>query len=262
MDAAAQLELETLRVPLTVAGKPIGTTPGHWRRQRVDARRRRTSANSTAAQLAQHIDGLRLLAQAQKYRAEAEQAVRRLTREGWKTYQEARDEIRMGYVFDLNQVKPFESSGPNGTGQLAARNLDRAQRTDRPIWRGSRALSGETAEIVEDVAERLSSHLENLRLLDQNEKRARELEIVAELSATTSTVLNPDRLLQAIVDTAKERFGVYHVHIYLADAEYGAAGPGGRRGRGRPRDGGGQARHRHEGGTIPGGARQPRSGKP
>jgi signal transduction histidine kinase len=43
------------------------------------------------------------------------------------------------------------------------------------------------------------------------------METVAEMSATTSTMLDPDRLLQTIVDLTKERFNVYHVHIYLAD---------------------------------------------
>jgi signal transduction histidine kinase len=218
MDAATQVQLETLRIPLTVAGKAIGTI------QAIDDGRGwkpgdSEIANSTAAQLAQHIDGLRLLAQAEKYRAEAEQAVRRLTREGWKTYQEARDEIRMGYVFDLDQVKPLEAAGPNGTGQLAARNLTVRNEPIGQLAVDPGALSGETAEVLEAVADQLSGHLENLRLLEQNEKRTHELEIVAELSATTSTELDPGRLLQSIVDLAKERFGVYHVHIYQADEE-------------------------------------------
>ena len=40
---------------------------------------------------------------------------------------------------------------------------------------------------------------------------------MAEVSATTATLLDPDRLLQTVVDVTKERFGAYHVHIYLAD---------------------------------------------
>ena len=46
-----------------------------------------------------------------------------------------------------------------------------------------------------------------------------ELETVAIVSATTSTVLDPDRLLQAVVDLTKERFGLYHAHIYLVNGQ-------------------------------------------
>ena len=46
-------------------------------------------------------------------------------------------------------------------------------------------------------------------------KRAAELETVAYVSTAASTILNPDKLLQEVVDLTKERFGLYHAHIYL-----------------------------------------------
>ncbi len=48
-------------------------------------------------------------------------------------------------------------------------------------------------------------------------QRATQLEAVATVSTTASTVLDPDKLLQAVVDLTKERFNLYHTHIYLAD---------------------------------------------
>ncbi|HLA41933.1 MAG TPA: GAF domain-containing protein, partial [Aggregatilineales bacterium] len=51
------------------------------------------------------------------------------------------------------------------------------------------------------------------------EKRARELEIVAEVSARAAAELSTDSLLQSIADLTKEGFDLYHAHIYLMDDE-------------------------------------------
>ena len=48
-------------------------------------------------------------------------------------------------------------------------------------------------------------------------KRAAELETVVEVSAKISTILDSDQLLQEVVDLTKERFNLYHVHVYLVD---------------------------------------------
>ena len=48
-------------------------------------------------------------------------------------------------------------------------------------------------------------------------RRAAELATVAEVSTATSTILETKRLLQEVVDLTKERFNLYHSHIYLLD---------------------------------------------
>jgi len=47
--------------------------------------------------------------------------------------------------------------------------------------------------------------------------RTKDLEIVAEVGTATATILESNRLLQEVVDLTKERFNLYHSHIYLLD---------------------------------------------
>ena len=52
-------------------------------------------------------------------------------------------------------------------------------------------------------------------------QRAGELETVAEVGTIAATILEPEGLLQQVVDLTKNRFDLYHAHVYLLDAEEG-----------------------------------------
>ena len=61
---------------------------------------------------------------------------------------------------------------------------------------------------------------EELKQLQQElEGRAAALATVAEVGTATSTILETKKLLQDVVDLTKERFNLYHSHIYLLDEE-------------------------------------------
>ncbi len=75
----------------------------------------------------------------------------------------------------------------------------------------------EESALIGGIVRRVSGYIENQRLLEQTEKRAAELQAVAEVTSTASTELDTTTLLQAIVNLTKERFDLYHAHIYLLD---------------------------------------------
>ncbi len=222
----------SLVVPIEITGANVGEI-----RLLDEANREWTEAETeivraTVVQVAQQIENLRLLSEAERYRTEAEQVSRRLTIEGWNEYLKTRHQLASGYVYDQNQVQPFSGNGHSPSAPGMSRPLMVREETIGEITVDADGNNdAHAADIMSTVAEQLSEHIENLRLLEETEQklqeaqslraeltqRANQLETVAVVSTTASTVLDPDKLLQAIVDLTKERFGLYHAHIYLAD---------------------------------------------
>ena len=66
------------------------------------------------------------------------------------------------------------------------------------------ALTRQIRELITDLEARVA-------------ERTKALTTVAEIGTTASTILNLDKLMQEIVELSKERFNLYHSHIYLLD---------------------------------------------
>ena len=74
---------------------------------------------------------------------------------------------------------------------------------------------GALANVFNNMTTQLSETLSGLE--QRVAARTRDLATVAEVGTATSAILETDRLLQAVVDLTKERFNLYHSHIYLLD---------------------------------------------
>lgn len=89
--------------------------------------------------------------------------------------------------------------------QIAAGNLDVTAKVEQ------QDEIGQLAGTFNQMTDRLRKSFEDL------DRRAAQLATVAEVSTATSTILESTRLLQEVVDLTKERFNLYHSHIYLLD---------------------------------------------
>lgn len=74
---------------------------------------------------------------------------------------------------------------------------------------------GQLGNAFNEMSSQLREFISNLeqRVAD----RTKALATVAEVGTATATILETDKLLQAVVDLTKERFNLYHSHIYLLD---------------------------------------------
>jgi GAF domain-containing protein/HAMP domain-containing protein len=178
--------------------------------------------NTVARQVAQHIEALRLLESAERYRAEAEEASRRLTREGWQAYIENTKE-NLGYFYDLNEVKPHDGN-TDAESALALPLKVRDEVLGKLAVQGLDVKDSQTVEFVTAVAGRLSAHIESLRQFEETkrgqvelDKRAQQLAAVADISTVSSKELDIQKLLESVVSLTQRKFGLYHAHIFIYD---------------------------------------------
>ena len=174
-ELSRQADTDGIQLPIRVTGTQIGEIHlpveegRHWTNTELDL------INATSAQLAQHIENLRLLAQAEQFRIQAEEAVHHLTREGWEGYKLSHADEAPGYLFNLVNVEPLPADSYGQIPGAFKQPLVVRGETIGELAVGSLDQPAETAEIITAVAEQLGGHIENLRLLEQTEKQRGQL---------------------------------------------------------------------------------------
>lgn len=84
-------------------------------------------------------------------------------------------------------------------------------------WKTSHTFSAVEKRLYQSLSGQAAVVINNLMLLEQTRKRAKELETVARLSMAASSQLKANQLLQTVVDLTRINFNLYHVQVYLLD---------------------------------------------
>jgi len=76
-------------------------------------------------------------------------------------------------------------------------------------------------ELIESVANEIAGAVEQQRLMVEIHRRAAELQIAAEIARDATGLLDLSTLMQRAVQLIRQRFGFYHVGIYMRGSESG-----------------------------------------
>ena len=137
---------------------------------------------AVASRLGQQVENLRLLADASRARAEAEEATRRLTREGWQAYAEDQTGTAHGFVYDTNRVSILNEAPQDVSYSQPL--MVRGEPIGQLAVSGLEQVSPEVQGLIAAIAAQTSLHLETLRLTEELQKRAAELEELDRLKSS------------------------------------------------------------------------------
>jgi len=196
---SSETDGNSLTAPLQVTGEQIGRiklerdTEEKWTEADVQM------VNAVASQIVRQIDNLRLLAQAESYRAEAEDAARRLTRQGWESYIEQNTGQEIGFSYDQTRVLPDTLLQSGTNVPIFSLPLQvRGETIGELEIDGETELDDESVDLIRNVADRLSTHIESLRLSAQTRSALIETETLYNIIAEMNAAGSYDDILDAL----------------------------------------------------------------
>ncbi|MCZ2127517.1 MAG: hypothetical protein LC099_07070 [Anaerolineales bacterium] len=158
-------EAKVVQTPLVAGAESIGAVKIVAPENRPLSEEDRHLTDAVAKQVSTQIENLRLLAAAERARAEAEEATHQFTHRNWANYLDAiQNAERIGYAYDQSAVEAFTAREP-----AAYDHAEIMETLDEQIGRiyiqGVSALTEEDKKFIKSVAKQAGQQVENIRLL-------------------------------------------------------------------------------------------------
>lgn len=140
--------------------------------------------HSIAKQIGQQVENIRLLADAARARAEAEESTRRLTRQNWEDYTDQWKSESLGFVYDSIKVTPLGAEVLPCEVDFIQPLTVRGETIGELAVGGRKNISQQDADLAAAIATQTSIHLETLRLNEELMKRAARLQELDRLKSS------------------------------------------------------------------------------
>jgi len=191
-------EQNTLSASIEVMGQKVGAfqlqAEEDWSPEDTEL------VESVSRQLSQQIENLRLLSRAERYRQEAQEALQRLTRQGWST---VRTQASSGYLYDGRKVKPIPAGDQAPSEQIAFDIEVRGQAIGQIGIAGLAELSQQDQNMLAEINQQLSTQIENLRLSAQTEAALEQTQELYQIGEALNIAASEEEILHAVLGPAK-----------------------------------------------------------
>ena len=215
-----------LAVPLLVSGEVVGvldmqaTEPNTFNEDNLDI------FVTMANQIASAIRSAEAYDEIEKAVERANAVNLRLTQETWQSYLGRANQDTMGYLYNLEAPIPIEGGIPVEslfvTDEMSTIRQS-IQLRGQPIGSiivgddQTQEWDADDTRLVRDVADRVAQALEQFRAFDETQRRAKELQTVAQVSTEAAANLDVDSLLWTFTNLTRDNFDLYHAQVFLFD---------------------------------------------
>jgi len=209
-----------MALPLVAGGRVIGVLDIQSKLSNIFTSSDTRVFQTMADQLAISVENARLFERAQRDLEEIENLNRRLTREGWQTFQRGQSSKAAGYQADASGIRPLpsgEDRQTNGDKTIrmplmirgeAVGMLDVTSRSGEPP-------SPEVQSMIEAVAERVALALDSTRLSESTLRQAERDQVLGRLSAELQATTDLDMILRVAAREASRALGTPRGFVHL-----------------------------------------------
>jgi GAF domain-containing protein len=186
---------------IEVIGEPIGMIVLEKDAENQWTESERNLVRIISTQIGRQVDNLRLLAQTEQFRLQAEEAVRRLTREGWDEYlQNVGSE---NPIFTYNHLEILPSAPEHSLGNTPLMNKSikvRGEPIGELVIEGAVIDDEDSLGLIQTIMDRLTAHIENLRLTTQTQKALKETETLYEIISKLNSAQDYHEILDVLIE--------------------------------------------------------------
>lgn len=211
--------LSVLAVPLVSRGRTIGALavegqePASLTEDDVEV------IQTLAGLLAVALENARLFEQTEESLRQVDALYRQQTEEAWQELLAARMAGSVKTHFEYAQKGKEREGAYQGPGLQAPIALrgETIGTLDIETPQSVREWSEDDREVLQAVADEVAVALEQARLMEEVHRRATQLRTAAEIARDATSLLDLDTLLRRAINLIRDRFGFYHVAVFLLD---------------------------------------------
>jgi GAF domain-containing protein/HAMP domain-containing protein len=217
-EQGSRITHSTIAVPLISRDQAIGALAVETTAMQALDHRDVEILELVANQVAVALENARLFEETQSSLEQLDSLVRRQTAENWEELLEviAQDkEAKFAEYAGARYPEAVVDGGDNMETAIAVRGQVVGKLN--VLAEKPQAWSTDDREVLEAVADEVAVALEQMRLLEELQRRAAQLQTAAEVARDASGLLDVDTLLSRTVHLIRERFNYHHVAIFLID---------------------------------------------